>query len=136
VGAICLCHRHALLPVNHHRDQQNSSNPRPPEIALAFSLESLRSELEELHSADAPAASRKPERGKRSFFDPNFGVPMCTLCAEPAQNDKVDLTHSVTATYPLLPGDAQHPNSSLLSVFPHFVMRNHTDDCLKNKLLR
>ena len=98
VGAICHCHRHALLPVNHHRDQRISSNPRPPGIALVFSLESLWSKWEELHSADAPTASRKPERGKRSFIDPYFRVPICTPCAEPAQNDKVDLTHSIAIT--------------------------------------
>jgi hypothetical protein len=105
-------------------------------MALVFSLESLWSELEELHSADAPAASRKPERGKRSFIDPKSGVPMCTPCAEPDQNDKVDLTHSVPATYPLPPSDDTTFYSSLLSDFPHFVMRNHTDDCLRIKLLR
>jgi hypothetical protein len=67
-------------------------------MALVFSLESLWSEWEELYSADAPAASRKPERGKRSFIDPKSGVPMCTPCAELIQNDKLDLNRSIAIT--------------------------------------
>src|SRR5208337_2993213 len=70
----------------------------PPGIAPFHSLEGLWSEFEELHSAEAPAASRKPERGKRSFIDPKSGVLMCTPCAEPAQNDKLDLNHSIAIT--------------------------------------
>jgi hypothetical protein len=67
-------------------------------MALVFSLESLWSEWEELYSADAPVASRKPERGKRSFIDLKSGVLMCTPCAEPAQNDILDLKYSITIT--------------------------------------
>jgi hypothetical protein len=98
-------------------------------MALVFSLESFWSELEELHSSDAPAASRKPERGKRSFIDHYFGVPMCTHCAEPDQSDKLDLTHSIAATYLLHLQDVTTSYSSFLSDFPHFVMRNHTGEC-------
>src|SRR5208283_60052 len=101
----------------------------PREWRLSFSHEGLWSELEELHSADAPTASRKPERGKRSFIDPNVCVHMCTPCAEPAQNDKLDLTRSVTTTYLPSRGDEKGLCSACLSVFPHFVMQNHTDDC-------
>jgi hypothetical protein len=94
----------------------------PPGIALVFSLESSRCKLEELHSADAPAASRKPERGKRSFIDPNLCVPMCTPCAEPTQKDQVDLTRSVTATCPLSPPYQRWFSYNFLSLFPQFVM--------------
>lgn len=47
----------------------------------------------------------KPQRHQESLNEgsahpltPKLCVPMCTPCAEPVQNDKMDLTHSITAS--------------------------------------